>query len=281
MTGLRAASFQGQLYDSLGRSISGSTTLSGQVAFNGTYNVSSTYDALGRVNTVTDAGGYTRASKYNDYGFLSSIHEGSSTGNFLWQGMSYDASGKMLEEWHGNGIKTVNRYHPTRGFLESTRTLRAITNAHIQESEMQLDDLGNVLWRREQRFESPTASTPPVRIETFGYDRLNRLKYSQVTGQGLQSFTFTANGNIASKSGIGDYAYGERTHGPHAVTSVKQGTQVQRSYTYDAMGRMTGEFNGATVTGFALRDIKYTSFDQPKTITHLGAAALTSDQGQL
>ncbi len=138
-----------------------------------------------------------------------------------------------------------------------------------------------MLWRREQRFESPTASTPPVRIETFGYDRLNRLKYSQVTGQALQSFTFTANGNIASKSGIGSYAYGERNHGPHAVTSVSQGTQVQRSYTYDAKGRMTGEFNGAAVTGFALRDIKYTSFDQPKTITHLGAAALSSDPGQL
>ena len=138
-----------------------------------------------------------------------------------------------------------------------------------------------MLWRREQRFESPTASTPPVRIETFGYDRLNRLKYSQVTGQALQSFTFTANGNINSKSGIGSYAYGERNHGPHAVTSVSQGTQVQRSYTYDAKGRMTKEFNGDNVTGFALRDIKYTSFDQPKTITHLGAAALSSDQGQL
>ncbi len=143
-----------------------------------------------------------------------------------------------------------------------------------------------MLWRREQRFESPTASTPPVRIETFGYDRLNRLKYSQVTGQALQSFTFTANGNIASKSGIGSYAYGERNHGPHAVTSVSQGTQVQRSYSYDAKGRMTHEYNGADVGTEeepvqALREIAYTSFDQPRFIQHWGAAALSSDQGQL
>jgi RHS repeat-associated protein len=277
------------VYDALGRSISGSTTLSGQVAFDGTYNVSSTYDALGRVNTVTDAGGYTRASRYNDYGFLSSIHEGTSAGNFLWQGMNYDASGKMLEEWHGNGIKTVNRYHPTRGFLESTRTQRAMTNAHIQETEMQLDDLGNVLWRREQRFETefttpgtpPVAGPLPVRIETFGYDRLNRLTYSQVTGQALQSFTFTSNGNIASKSGIGSYTYGQRNHGTHAVTSVSQGTQVQRSYTYDPKGRMTHEHNGDSVSGLALREIAYTSFDQPRFIQHWGAAALSSDQGQL
>jgi RHS repeat-associated protein len=146
---------------------------------------------------------------------------------------------------------------------------------------MQLDDLGNVLWLREQRFESPTATTPPVRIETFGYDRLNRLTYSLVTGQPLQSFTFTSNGNIASKSGIGSYTYRQRNHGPHAVTSVSQGTQVQRSYTYDPKGRMTHEYNGDSVSGLALREIAYTSFDQPRFIQHWGAAALSSDQGQL
>jgi len=52
------------------------------------------------------------------------------------------ASGKLLLEHHGNGIGTQNRYHPTRGFLESSRTLRWTTNAHLQEYEMQLDDLG-------------------------------------------------------------------------------------------------------------------------------------------
>jgi len=57
--------------------------------------------------------------------------------------MDYDASGKLLLEHHGNGIGTQNRYHPTRGFLESSRTLRWTTNAHLQEYEMQLDDLGN------------------------------------------------------------------------------------------------------------------------------------------
>ena len=49
-----------------------------------------------------------------------------------------------------------------------------------------------MLWRREKRFESPTASTPPVRIETFGYDRLKRLTYSQVTGRALELTGVTA-----------------------------------------------------------------------------------------
>jgi len=265
-------------YDSLGRSVSGSTTLSGQVAFDGTYTVSTSYDALGRVSTVTDAGGHTRASVYNARGFLAEVHEGFQGGSLLWRGMSYDASGKLLLEHHGNGIGTQNRYHPTRGFLESSRTLRWTTNAHLQEYEMQLDDLGNVLWRREQRFEG---TSPVTRTETFGYDRLNRLSYSAVTGQALQSFTFAANGNIASKSGIGSYGYGERGHGPHAVTSVTVGTEVQRSYSYDAKGRMTTEHVGTNLALTPLREIAYTSFDQPRFIQHWGAAALSSDVGAL
>jgi len=265
-------------YDSLGRSVSASTTLSGQVAFDGTYTVSTSYDALGRVSTVTDAGGHTRASVYNARGFLAEVHEGFQGGSLLWRGMSYDASGKLLLEHHGNGIGTQNRYHPTRGFLESSRTLRWTTNAAIQEYEMQLDDLGNVLWRREQRFEG---TSPVTRTETFGYDRLNRLTYSAVTGQALQSFTFAANGNIASKSGIGTYSYAERGHGPHAVTSVTVGTEVQRSYSYDAKGRMTTEHAGTNLALTPLREIAYTSFDQPRFIQHWGAAALSSDVGAL
>lgn len=72
----------------------------------------------------------------------------------LWRAMSYDAQGKLLLEHHGNGIGTQNRYHPTRGFLESSRTLRWADNRHVQEYEMQLDELGNVLWRRESVFEN-------------------------------------------------------------------------------------------------------------------------------
>ena len=195
--------------------------------------------------------------------------------------MDYDASGKLLLEHHGNGIGTQNRYHPTRGFLESSRTLRWTTNAHLQEYEMQLDDLGNVLWRREQRYVGTPDGQPVTRTETFGYDRLNRLTYSAVTGQSMQNFTFAANGNIASKSGIGSYGYGERGHGPHAVTSVTVGTEVQRSYSYDAKGRMTTEHVGTNLALTPLREIAYTSFDQPRFIQHWGAAALSSDVGAL
>jgi hypothetical protein len=73
-----------------------------------------------------------------------------------------------------------------------------------------------------------------VKTESFSFDSQNRLTSSRVIGQDTQFFAFAANGNITSKSGIGSYTYGQRNHGPHAVTSVSQGSEVLRSYTYDA-----------------------------------------------
>ena len=123
-----------------------------------------------------------------------------------------------------------------------------------------------------------------MKTETFGFDSLNRLTSSHVVGQDTQSFSFEVNGNIQTKSGIGTYGYGQRGHGPHAVTSVTLGTVVQRSYSYDAKGRMLKEFVGDVTneaTQTALREIAYTSFDQPSFIQHWGAAALSSDLGAL
>ncbi len=202
----------------------------------------------------------------------------------LWRAMSYDAQGKLLREHHGNGIGTQNRYHPTRGFLESSRTLRWADNRHVQEYEMQLDELGNVLWRRESVFENTRNVPnwqPSVKLESFTYDELNRLRGSYVVGRDEQSFSFAANGNIVSKAGVGTYAYAERGHGPHAVTSVTRQGQVARSYSYDLKGRMTTEHEGTALDVPALREIAYTSFDQPRFIQHRRAAALSSDTAVL
>ncbi|MFN8208941.1 MAG: RHS repeat-associated core domain-containing protein, partial [Bacteroidales bacterium] len=51
--------------------------------------------------------------------------------------------------------------------------------------------------------------------EIFSYDDLDRL--TQVTGPSPMTMTYDLNGNIASKTSVGDYSYGTK---PHAVTSV-------------------------------------------------------------
>ncbi|MBV6500137.1 MAG: hypothetical protein CJBNEKGG_02606 [Prosthecobacter sp.] len=276
-------------YDSLGRPTGTTATLSGQEAFDGTYSSSTVYHpsgapGYGRTATVTDPGGFTRASVYNSLGFLAEVHEGSSGGPLLWSARGYDAEGRLLEEHHGNGVGTRNRYHPTRGFLESSQTFRVAGNTRIQDLDLSVNDLGNVEWRRLTRYESVTGArlgVPQSRTETFTFDSQNRLTSSYVVGQALQTFTFAANGNIMSKGGVGGYSYGASA-GPHAVTGVTFGGEA-RSYTYDEKGRMKEEF--VTAAGSAsktlLRQIQYTSFDQPQSIQHWRSAALSSDLGEL
>lgn len=187
---------------------------------------------------------------------------------------AYDAQGKLLWEEHGNGLGTVNRYHPTRGFLESSLTWRASTQTPVQQMDMRVNDIGNVEWRRHIRYDAP--ANQQVRSESFAFDDLNRLTASYVPGQSAQSFAYHANGNIASKTGVGDYTYGQGA-GPHAVTGVTLGGSSRR-YTYDAKGRMAEEYlTPAGGSEALLRQVAYTSFDQPQFIQHWGAAALSSD----
>lgn len=284
-------------YDSLKRVTSRSVTLSGQIAFNGTYTNSVTYHAntapgYGRIETLTDAGGYKRASVYNALGFLCQVNEvrglpdvsqasaADQTDRMLWRGMAYDVQGKPLMEFDGNGIGTKNRYHPTRGFVESSQTYRWTNNQPIQDLDLNMDDLGNVSWRRLTAYVSDGSTAPltepEVKTEAFNFDNLNRLTQCYVANRSEQSMAYQDNGNIAAKDGL-SYVYAERGHGPHAVTSVSKEGVVQRSYSYDSRGRMTQEHLGADLTGLPLREIAYTSFDQPRYIQHWGAAALSSD----
>lgn len=291
-------------YDTLGRGTGTTVTLGGQVAFNGTYTTSTTYFAsgspgFGRTATITDAGGHQRASVYNALGFLCQVNEvrglpdtagtPASVTNpadiMLWRGMAYDAQGKPLMEYHGNGIGTKNRYHPTRGFVESSQTYRWTNNKPIQDLDLHIDDLGNVKWRKLTRYESDTfnvqLSTPQIKTETFNFDSQNRLTSSAVVGQSAQNTSFKANGNIDSKEGR-SFTYGNNA-GPHAVTGVT-GSGGNRRYTYDAKGRMEKEYLQGAGPGGAellLRQISYTSFDQPNFIQHWRSAPLSSDLDDL
>ena len=109
----------------------------------------------------------------------------------LWRGMAYDAQGKPLMVFDGNGIGTKNRYHPTRGFVESSRTYRWTNNQPIQDLDLNMDDLGNVSWRRLTAYVSDGSTAPltepEVKTEAFNFDNLNRLTQCYVANQREQS----------------------------------------------------------------------------------------------
>ena len=113
--------------------------------------------------------------------------------------------------------------------------------------------------------------------EKFCYSQIDALVNSSFgstctdtsAGSYHVGLTYTANGNIASKSDIGTYSYGGSGAGPHAVSSIDTTTGCSLSactvngvsnpsFTYDANGNMTAG---------AGRTLTYTPFNMAATIT--------------
>jgi RHS repeat-associated protein len=76
--------------------------------------------------------------------------------------------------------------------------------------------------------------------ENFAYDNQERLTGTTAGGDSL-SFNYAANGNISSKTGIGNYYY--ESAKPHAVTSIDndhwQVPERTQKISYNAMGKVT------------------------------------------
>ena len=79
--------------------------------------------------------------------------------------------------------------------------------------------------------------------ETFAFDNLDRIDYSQRNGVTNVDVAYDALGNVTSKSDVGSYTYDATKI--HAVTAAGS-----NSYAYDANGNMTSR-NGSTVNWFS------------------------------
>ncbi len=229
-----------QLYDSLGRPTSTTTTVAGSV-----YTQSVAYDSFSRVQTRTDPTGFAVKNVYNSGGFLAEIHNAAND-QLYWQADYVDASGNIGEETLGNGLSTIRTFDPDSGRLTAIVTGGT---GQVQLLSYQYDTLGNLRQRRDDN---------QGLTENFGYDNLNRLVSATVVGGSTKTYQYDAIGNIKSKSDMGAYTYGQDGAGPHAVSQA--GTTT---YAYDA--------NGNQVSGDG-RQIVYTSFNKPAQVTKGNAA---------
>jgi hypothetical protein len=98
--------------------------------------------------------------------------------------------------------------------------------------------------------------------ETFVYDALNRLDYSQRNGVTNLDVTLDAIGNITWKSDVGSYSY-------HATKRRAVVSAGSHSYGYDANGNMTTR-DGSTIA--------YATYNLPTSIT-AGANSSTLTYG--
>ena len=255
-------------YDALGRVSNKAITIGGK-----THNVGKTYYAnTSKVNAMIyptfNGSEFKLRNFYKPTGALYKTQDisGGRIGEVYWQATGMNASGQLTNFVLGNGVTTTNTYNEHTGFIEEIDSLKAgITG--IQYLDYRYDEIGNLEHRKD--FIKGLS-------EQFGYDELNRLTGSTITGTDAQGTAFREDevssydnnglGNIQSKTGVGIYSYGQPNAacsvnfaGPHAVTSITGGsTQATTSYCYDENGNM--------VSG-AGRNISYTAFGKPSLMT--------------
>ncbi|MEO8617129.1 MAG: RHS repeat-associated core domain-containing protein, partial [Luteolibacter sp.] len=252
------------VYDGYGRAINTRKTQFGE-----TFTTSSTFDALGRVYSETNAGGLSVIHDYDASSFPVALRIAPGTqpgaGTLLWQAGTFDSKGRSLTQTLAQGVTASASYVPTTGQL-STLTGTDAYGALLQNKSCTWDSLGNL---------SSRSDAIAKRVESFGYDTLNRVtSASTVLGAGAtttalpppENYSYATNGNLMSKAGASLTYGGSR---PHAVSSATIKGET-RNYTYDAAGYVTND---------SKRDYSWSSFGQLRALDYLAAPALQNLAG--
>ncbi|GLS25646.1 SpvB/TcaC N-terminal domain-containing protein [Marinibactrum halimedae] len=259
-------------YDSLGRAYRKTTSIDGVA-----HTERTTFDQYGRVFQSFDSASVKGASNGVRYtyqnGQLHKVLDAHNTSHAYYQVVSVDARGNVTQYQFGNGVTTTASYDPSTGMIDTqTASVGSITGK-IQELVYDWDTVGNL----ESRIER---SGNKNLTETFHYDRINRLDWSQVSGRGRQNFDYDAFGNITFKTGVGHYRYGSACasggYGAHAVCALRatsSGSEVE-TFEYDANGNMVAHRNARGDD----RTFVYSSFDKPVLIEQ-GTHVVTFDYG--
>lgn len=233
--------FENYYYDSAGRA---SLTDYGLGA--ATHSVNLSYSAttglLESLEYPTSTAGYRHKIVYEyQNGMLRKVRDFANTVTY-WQANAQDPRGNVTNETLGNGLVT------SRGFDQATGLPSSIqTGPGGGGATQNLSYTWNLSGHLVSRSDANQSLT-----ETFSYDNLYRLDYSQLNGSTNLDVSYAANGNISWRSDVGSYTY--HTSKIHAVA-----TAGGLSYGYDANGNVTAK-NGATAVWYAT--------NQPKSLSN-------------
>lgn len=212
-------------YNAVGDEISSSKII-GQ----DTYRVSRTYDALGRIISLTypDGNGTAVYGYDASSGLLKTLKFQVMSGSVastkdIITGIIYTANGNIAALNYGNGTTVVYSYDPL-----TSRLLRQVVK----------DPIGNIIQSKSYHYD-PVGNVVKLSDDlkglnmTFAYDALGRMVISNDNGI-VVNYRYDETGNLLQKGRL-VYTYGQNGSGPHAVTSLSDGT----SMSYDPNGNLT------------------------------------------
>lgn len=225
------------------------------------------YDGYGRVTHVGIPSGLNVQQHYTAAGYLS--HSSNvATGQALSTTVAVNALGQVTNQTLGNGITTARYYDARTGRLTGITTQGSTT---IQNNTYQ--------WRSDGLLSQRASDTVSNKVETFGYDALNRLTHAvtEINGvlQRVTSTGFALNGNILHRSSddgsdnVMGFQYGTTTYaGPHAVSAVTI-KGMPHTLHYDANGGITHY----DAQSGADRYVQWAARGKPQTITKGSSAS--------
>ncbi|HRH07328.1 MAG TPA: RHS repeat-associated core domain-containing protein [Bacteroidia bacterium] len=184
------------------------------------------YNAENRLQKLTYPGGFAVEYEYDTKGYTTKIKR-ADNGAAIWSLGEISASGQFTKFTLGTNTPSENLYS-NFGFLKENKTT-GIQNMHYTFDMRN----GNML-QREDVLHNLT--------EDFTYDNLDRLKTISLNNTLVSELTYTANGNIESKTELGLYNYGAK---PNAVIGVEDPNHLISQ---------------------DLQNITYTSFDKIATL---------------
>ncbi len=197
-----------------------------------------TYDNFGRVLTEKRYGSLTTYG-YNSLGQLITIMPFNISG-LTQVNREYDAYGNLIKVRLNNNqdiwelTSETGRVTTTRlgGTMTSTRTLNTQGWLTNQKTMLGSTTVHNMGYTFEQSTGNLISRTGMIdQTETFGYDNLDRLETVKYNGTTVMSMGYSPNGNISSKTGVGQYTY--LPSKPHALEWVaNSGAVIQGGNQY-------------------------------------------------
>lgn len=208
--------------------------------------LSSTYDPLGRLATLTYPDGENVSHGYDAAGRLSTV------AGYVTS-MAWNPAGQLTALTYPNGTTTTYTYDARREWLATATVVAGAATRYQATYGYNAAGLVTTM----------TQGTPTATTTAYTYDDLNRLL--TVTGAQSQTFAYDPIGNITTNSVVGTYVYGDVAH-KHAVTAAGSA-----SYTYDPNGnQLSGD--GRTMT--------WDGANRLASVTQAGTTTFAYDAGE-
>ncbi|HUB88265.1 MAG TPA: RHS repeat-associated core domain-containing protein, partial [Dyella sp.] len=208
-------------YDGLDR-VTGTSSPQGSLSY--------TYDAVGRRTSMTAAAQATANYTYDNANHLTAITQGSETVQ-----LAYDADNRRATLILPNGITVAYGYDTASELTGLTYTQ---SNGTTLGNLTYGYDADGRITSKGGTFATDVLPTATTQAATFD---LNDRETS-FNGAGL---TYDANGNLTS-DGTNTYTWNARNQ----LVQISQGSTVQLSFSYDALGRRIGKAVQGTATQF-------------------------------